>query len=1493
LPFACVVLECADAEGGPPPSLLHSLRERGTQLILAQLEEREPSGGFHRAATSPSSTPRSKRPEKTARLDPEWFDAVFDKVVVLTGEEGRGKSPLERYWSDKGIIPEQALCFCCTERGARHFAAAEAGFIVSADFNHVWRLPSSDCHKGALRLPGADVAATECPTARQLAWLHTVFTMKLWCTCLWLCPPVGEFSQLQGSGPSATDRALLTAVRSPTVGALGHPAWVWQDLSKEKVAGPVCTCTFGRETLACPDWTPMEPRIKYTHSRAAMEIKDFPKIDVYCHSLDAGAAEVNSTAEVVDLDGCRVRVANKRLASFARSGHAATDLSLTVLEPGRRNGMPNMCIRSSLRLEQFSPDFELAGKPEVDQDLAMLKGTYVDNIGRSISVTCWHRVVRDDGRGDVQIVLEKQTSRDQVSVALATRAWGPVRPGAERKCPSLDFIISNPRKGSRYTIEKIVIVTVRGAPDATPLLRMRTLDLTRASRAREIAGAAKEGVGDLAPFAEIEEEHRSAWRAEWDRADIEVVGYRKAARFQRVVRLFRFHQVSQGQTLRSGQTKVPELVRQLFDGMHRELCHSEDFDERLPKDRPSSVILSRIIQPDPRFPTIRFEPRVPPACSRMMFNCALGGRWHRFTLTPGTVQILVQGPTQGESHLFGDHIKVPPKFLIPSQETGEGGVEVCTLPWHEVQVHHSLTELGRPDGSAGGFYSIMRRTRFTRVEVLSRLLKDWAPGEEETAYNDEVLTAPLRGALARLQSAPRPPGWRRGDSEDLHALQADATTRVQVMLEYEKKELARDILFLSGIYTKVEGCIVGGKDLVEPEMLTAQEAKRRCYSIPGCKGFSFQHEPHHCFSDPEPKNADGVPMIVQIHFRDSVEVSGLGCTSWLYTDGETALLALMRQQHEEKFCKWSEPLATPPGGRSRMCSSESIEEEEEEDGEEEHELSAGAYLKNKSGRVPSWEAFSEAVNAVLRAAAGHGESAGALAGAFKERAAQKITREDSKEPRPFKNLITDRDGTVNNYCDRYSSSVQSAYNAAWLSHFARHCTENAVFVTAAPLGGRPSAEGLMELCVAPRGEFTYTGSKGREYFDLITQRVLEAADLPQEQRELVDELHRRILALCSKPGNMKFLGIGSGLQKKFGEVTMARNDPACSVSEPESRRFMAAVRRVKEELDPDGTMLDLHDTGTDMELFPRAVAGASQSFDKGSGVLGLEEKLKLGISIGPNIVCGDTGSDLAMVVAALKLMCGEDMVKVWKDRMKKEDTPDDDPNLEEMAPRNTSKTAVFFEGEQFVAHASEMPGQSSQSLGMASTYSEARNSEASEAVEDAEFERKMREAEEAERRAKEEEAEAREAASGLAVLFVVSLKENEKSPNLVKDVRRWCEYSGAHCAIVPSPDVLIAGLRRYANQIAGRSVIEPTAQAAVEEEDGEQKQDEEGAAQGEVEQPGLDGQACNGDSKENGQEQQAVEAAGVGIEVETAGEAMVLGMDLQALQSVTTGPNVD
>lgn len=297
----------------------------------------------------------------------------------------------------------------------------------------------------------------------------------------------------------------------------------------------------------------------------------------------------------------------------------------------------------------------------------------------------------------------------------------------------------------------------------------------------------------------------------------------------------------------------------------------------------------------------------------------------------------------------------------------------------------------------------------------------------------------------------------------------------------------------------------------------------------------------------------------------------------------------------------------------------------------------------------------------------------------------------------FRNFITDRDGTINNYCDRYASSVQSAYNAVCVSNFARQCTQNTVLLTAAPLGGRPGAEGLMELCTMPQGSVVYAGSKGREYYDNATRQVREVEPLPAKVRDVLTDLYQRLVKLCSEPCNSKFLGLGSGLQFKFGEVTMARNDPAGNVCAEESCRFMADVQRVMREIDPAGVELDMHDTGTDMEIFPR-LADGRPSFNKGNGVIGLDQKLGLRVAEGPNLVCGDTSSDVPMVESTLRLMGGA------------------------------------------------------------------------------------------------------RPASNLAVLFVVTAEQHHRSPTLAARVCEICQTAGAHCAILPSPDTLIAALAQYTRE---------------------------------------------------------------------------------------------
>merc|ERR1712136_533203 len=144
------------------------------------------------------------------------------------------------------------------------------------------------------------------------------------------------------------------------------------------------------------------------------------------------------------------------------------------------------------------------------------------------------------------------------------------------------------------------------------------------------------------------------------------------------------------------------------------------------------------------------------------------------------------------------------------------------------------------------------------------------------------------------------------------------------------------------------------------------------------------------------------------------------------------------------------------------------------------------------------------------------------------------------------------------------------------------------------------------------------------------------------------------------------------------------------------------------------------------------------SFDKGNGVKSLDRKLKLRVEEGPNIVCGDTDSDVKMIEATLALMCGEPMLKGWLWQMELEEAQE--------------------KGEPEPEHLDPDPFEDTEEL-----------------------------------------QRAREAGKKLIVLFVVSRGEHVRKPKLAQRVRRLCELAGAQCAILPSPDVLVASLAMYAN----------------------------------------------------------------------------------------------
>lgn len=227
-------------------------------------------------------------------------------------------------------------------------------------------------------------------------------------------------------------------------------------------------------------------------------------------------------------------------------------------------------------------------------------------------------------------------------------------------------------------------------------------------------------------------------------------------------------------------------------------------------------------------------------------------------------------------------------------------------------------------------------------------------------------------------------------------------------------------------------------------------------------------------------------------------------------------------------------------------------------------------------------------------------------------------------------FITDRDGTINNYCARYLTSIQSIYNSLFISRFAQNHVTKPVILTSAPL------DGLIEISVNPEGKIYYAASKGRECLDL--EGRVRRLPISEAKQAAINTLNDRLTELTARPEYEKFTLIGSGLQFKFGQSTVARQDIGGSVDEKESSAFLGTLVGLVKELDPEEKNFRIEDTGLDVEIILTIEASSEEGlkdFDKGDGVKYLNSELDLGMFHGPHLVCGDTGSDVPMLEAAL------------------------------------------------------------------------------------------------------------------------------------------------------------------------------------------------------------------------------------------------------------------
>lgn len=224
----------------------------------------------------------------------------------------------------------------------------------------------------------------------------------------------------------------------------------------------------------------------------------------------------------------------------------------------------------------------------------------------------------------------------------------------------------------------------------------------------------------------------------------------------------------------------------------------------------------------------------------------------------------------------------------------------------------------------------------------------------------------------------------------------------------------------------------------------------------------------------------------------------------------------------------------------------------------------------------------------------------------------------------FNLFITDRDGTINNYSARYSSCIQSLYNAYYINSFVQNKTKKAIMVTSAPL----SNPGILDSILDRDNLMIYAASKGREF--VASSGKVYKFPISASKQKILDVLNFKLLNLLNKKEFTIFKFIGSGLQFKFGQTTIARQDISGSVKNEFSKFFMSKIYDLVKIVDPKNENLIIEDTGKDIEII-LTLKGGNKDFNKANGLDFISKKLKLNFNKGPNLVCGDTFSDISLL----------------------------------------------------------------------------------------------------------------------------------------------------------------------------------------------------------------------------------------------------------------------
>lgn len=243
--------------------------------------------------------------------------------------------------------------------------------------------------------------------------------------------------------------------------------------------------------------------------------------------------------------------------------------------------------------------------------------------------------------------------------------------------------------------------------------------------------------------------------------------------------------------------------------------------------------------------------------------------------------------------------------------------------------------------------------------------------------------------------------------------------------------------------------------------------------------------------------------------------------------------------------------------------------------------------------------------------------------------------------RQFEVCFTDRDGTVNGYSNRYVTSIQPAHVALSLTRFAAAVCNHFVVLTAGPLAD----PGILDLSVMPSSQVVYAASKGREV--VFPDGSEKAEFLGPDQRNALRELALAIEKLYGSNRFASFRYVGSGLQSKFGECSVAYQDWQSNCPPELSLAFRAEIEAQIRRIDPDGRTFHVEDGGRDLEI--STLDASATAYDKGTGLLFVAEHAGINLKGRSVLVCGDTISDVPMVRRAVEAGARLEVVFVTTD----------------------------------------------------------------------------------------------------------------------------------------------------------------------------------------------------------------------------------------------------